>query len=90
MSLLFCSIIVGDPSSTLVRMRQSEAERTQYITQREIDITFDIPEDHWDVTTLVQGPDDEIMPSSSSSVTKSEDGYYHVKFTPYRPGTYKV
>lgn len=84
------SIHVGDPSSTLVRMRHAEAERTQYITQRELDITFDIPEDHWDVTALVQGPDDEMIPSSSTRLVKSEDGFYHVTFTPYRPGVYKV
>ncbi|EDO45254.1 predicted protein [Nematostella vectensis] len=81
------SMNVGDPSSTLVRLREADPIESQYMVSRELDIAMDIPDDHWEVTSEVRGPDEEIFPSS---IGKGEEGCYHVKFIPNRPGTYKV
>lgn len=82
------NIIIEDPSK-LVAIDEKEEECVEGALQQEVDMTFDIPEGQWKVNIFVQCPDNEIMTSTLYSVARDTDGY-HVKFTPEKPGTYKV
>lgn len=77
-------LVIEDPNEIVTQ------EQTVNVIEQEVDMTFDIPEGQWDVNIFVQCPDDEMMSSSLYSVTRDEDGFQHVKFTPEKPGTYKV
>ena len=59
----------------------------RYLVRRELDIALHCPDEDFDLSCTVEGPDDEFV---QSSMGKEGDGLHHVKFVPYRPGTYKV
>lgn len=78
---------VAQPSTAVVRLRQPEESENKYLVRRELDIALDAAEGTRNMSSYVDGPDNENVPSSFD---KGEDGLYHVKFVPYTPGTYKV
>ena len=80
------NLIIEDPSKLATI---DEGDYIEGSLQQEVDMTFDIPEGQWKINIFVQCPDDEMMPSSQYHVARETDGH-HVKFTPEKPGTYKV
>jgi len=78
---------VVEPEKAVVRLRQPEEAENKYLVRRELDIALDAGEGTHNLSSHVEGPDGENVPSSCD---KGDDGLYHVKFVPYQPGTYKV
>lgn len=78
---------VAQPNTAVVRLRQPEESENKYLVRRELDIALDAAEGTRNMSSYVDGPDNENVPSSFD---KGDDGLYHVKFVPYTPGTYKV
>ena len=78
---------VVQPNNPVVRLRQPEEADSEYLVRRELDIALDATEGTQNMSSYVEGPDNENVPSSFN---KGDDGLYHVKFVPYQPGTYKV
>ena len=78
---------VAQPDTAVVRLRQPEESENKYLVRRELDIALDAAEGTRNMSSYVDGPDNENVPSSFD---KGDDGLYHVKFVPYTPGTYKV
>ena len=78
---------VVQPNNPVVRLRQPEEADSEYLVRRELDIALDATEGTQNMSSYVEGPDNENVPSSFD---KGDDGLYHVKFVPYQPGTYKV
>lgn len=78
---------VAQPKTAVVRLRQPEESENKYLVRRELDIALDAAEDTRNLSSYVDGPDEENVPASFD---KGDDGLYHVKFVPYKPGTYKV
>ena len=78
---------VVQPNNAVVRLRQPEEADSNYLVRRELDIALDATEGTQNMSSHVEGPDNENVPSSFD---KGDDGLYHVKFVPYQPGTYKV
>ena len=78
---------VVQPNNPVVRLCQPEEADSEYLVRRELDIALDATEGTQNMSSYVEGPDNENVPSSFD---KGDDGLYHVKFVPYQPGTYKV
>ena len=78
---------VVEPEKAVVRLRQPEEAENKYLVRRELDIALDAGEGTHNLSSHVEGPDGENVPSSCD---RGDDGLYHVKFVPYQPGTYKV
>ncbi|RMX60911.1 hypothetical protein pdam_00003464 [Pocillopora damicornis] len=78
---------VAQPKTAVVRLRQPEESENKYLVRRELDIALDAAEGTRNLSSYVDGPDEENVPASFD---KGDDGLYHVKFVPYKPGTYKV
>ena len=78
---------VSQPKTAIVRLRQPEESENKYLVRRELDIALDAAEGTRNLSSYVDGPDSENVPVSFD---KGDDGLYHVKFVPYKPGTYKV
>ena len=78
---------VVQPNTAVVRLRQPEEPENKYLVRRELDIALDAAEGTRNMSSRVEGPDGENVPSSFD---KGDDGLYHVKFVPYQAGTYKV
>ena len=78
---------VAQPKTAVVRLRQPEESENKYLVRRELDIALDAAEGTRNLSSYVDGPDEENVPAYFD---KGDDGLYHVKFVPYKPGTYKV
>ena len=82
-------IKVGDPGKVQVAHVRSEELFAERVIKNEVDLaiesTYDMSDK--DFTAVVTSPDGENVPCH---VGKGTDNRYHVKFTPHKPGPYKV
>lgn len=82
-------IRVGDPAKVQVAHVRSEELHAERIIKNEVDLAVETPYgmDEEEITAKVTSPDLENVPCY---VTREGDNRYHVKFTPHKPGPYKV
>ena len=67
---------VAQPKTAVVRLRQPEESENKYLVRRELDIALDAAEDTRNLSSYVDGPDEENVPASFD---KGDDGLYHLK-----------
>ena len=82
-------IRVGDPGKVQVAHVRSEELFAERVIKNEVDLAVESPYDMDDdqLTAKVTSPDLENVPCI---VTRGTDNRHHVKFTPHKPGPYKV
>ena len=59
----------------------------KYRVRHELDVPMEIPKEVEEVTATVTDPDQR---SVSSTFRPEADGLHHLRFTPYKPGSYTV
>ena len=69
--------------------RELEREPKRFTVRHEVDIPVQVPSSAGEgqLEAAVVGPDQESVPSS---VTKDDDGYYHIRFVPRQTGEHRV
>ena len=69
--------------------RELEREPKRFTVRHEVDIPVQVPSSAGEgqLEAAVVGPDQESVPSS---VTKEDDGYYHIRFVPRQTGEHRV
>lgn len=82
-------IKVGDPGKVQVAHVRSEELFAERVIKNEVDLAVESPYDmnDQDFSATVTSPDGENVPCH---VSKGTDNRHHVKFTPHKPGPYKV
>ena len=82
-------IKVGDPGKVQVAHVRSEELFAERVIKNEVDLAVESPYDmnDKDFSATVTSPDGENVPCH---VSKGTDNRHHVKFTPHKPGPYKV
>ena len=82
-------IRVGDPGKVQVAHVRSEELIAERVIKNEVDLAVETPYDMNDdeFSAKVTSPDLENVPCQ---VTRGADNRHHVKFTPHKPGPYKV
>ena len=82
-------IKVGDPGKVEVAHVRSEELFAERIIKNEVDLAIESAYEtrESDFTATVTGPDNNSVPCH---VSKGTDNRHHVKFTPHKPGPYKV
>ena len=82
-------IKVGDPGKVEVAHVRSEELFAERVIKNEVDLAVESPYDMNDdeFSANVTSPDGENVPCH---VSKGTDNRHHVKFTPHKPGPYKV
>lgn len=80
---------VGDPGKVQVAHVRSEELFAERVIKNEVDLAVEGSNDmnYDDFTAQVTSPDGENVPCI---VNKGTDDRVHVKFTPHKPGPYKV
>ena len=82
-------IKVGDPGKVQVAHVRSEELYAERVIKNEVDLavesSYDMNDE--DFSARVTGPDGENVPCH---VSRGSDNRHHVRFTPHKPGPYKV
>ena len=80
---------VADPRQVTLNTRELEREPKRFTVRHEVDIPVQVPSSAGEgqLEAAVVGPDQESVPSS---VTKDDDGYYHIRFVPRQTGEHRV